>query len=66
MGIFVSKSCSKLTVRNQLIFNTFEYIDLEILSKNKVMRLITVYRPPTIGAKRKRNLLRNLETIWIP
>ena len=33
VGIFVSKSVSKVTVRNQLIFNTFEYIDLEILSK---------------------------------
>ena len=29
------------------------YIDLEILSKNKVIRLITVYRPPTISGKRK-------------
>ena len=42
-----------MTVRNQLIFNTFEYIDLEILNKNKVMRLITAYRPPTIDGKRK-------------
>ena len=53
VGIFVSKSFSRVTVRNQLIFNTFEYIDLEILSKNKVIRLITVYRPPTISGKRK-------------
>ena len=53
VGIFVSKSVSRVTVRNQLIFNTFEYIDLEILSKNKVIRLITVYRLPTIGGKRK-------------
>ena len=53
MGIFVSKSFSKVTVRNQVIFNTFEYIDLEILSKNKVIRLITLYRPPTIDGKRK-------------
>ena len=30
VGIFVSKSFSRVTVRNQLIFNTFEYIDLEI------------------------------------
>ena len=53
VGIFVSKSFSRVTVRNRLIFNTFEYIDLEILSKNKVIRLITVYRLPTIGGKRK-------------
>ena len=53
VGIFVSKSFFKVTVRNQLIFNTFEYIDLEILSKNKVMRLITVYRPPKLDGKRK-------------
>ena len=52
-GMFVLKSFSKVTVRNQYIFNTFEYIDLEILSKNKVMRLITLYRPATIDGKRK-------------
>ena len=40
-------------MRNQLILNAFGYIDLEILSKNKVIRLITVYKPPTIGGKRK-------------
>ena len=52
-GVFVSKSFSKVTVRNQVIFNTFEYIDLEILNKNKVIRLITLYRLPTIDGKRK-------------
>ena len=46
-------SQNHLIFNNQLIFNTFEYIDLEILSKNKVIRLITVYRPSTIGGKRK-------------
>ena len=51
MGVFVSKSFSKVTVRNQVIFNTFEYMDLEILSKNKVIRLITLYRPPAIDGK---------------
>ena len=64
VGIFVSKSFSRVTVRNQLIFNTFEYIDLEILSKNKVIRLITVYRPPTISGKRKEKEFGNyLDTI---
>ena len=53
MGVFVTKSFSKVTVGNQVIFNTFEYMDLEILSKNKVIRLITLYRPPTIDGKRK-------------
>ena len=53
VGVFVSKSFFIVTVRNQVIFNTFEYIDLEILSKNKVIRLITLYRPPTIDGKRK-------------
>ena len=53
VGVFVSKSFSKVTGRNQVIFDTFEYIDLEILSKNKVIRLITLYRPPTIDGKRK-------------
>ena len=53
VDVFVSRSFSKVTVRNQLIFNTFEYIDLEILSKNKVIRLSTLYRPPTIDGKRK-------------
>ena len=42
-----------MTVRNQAICNTFEYINLEILSKNKVIRLIALYRPPTIDGKRK-------------
>ena len=42
-----------MTVRNQVIFNTFEYMDLKILNKNKVIRLITLYRPPTIDGKRK-------------
>ena len=75
VGIFVSKSFSRVTVRNQLIFNTFEYIDLEILSKNKVIRLITVYRLPTIGGKRKEkefieefgnylDTINNLRTLW--
>ena len=53
VDVFVSRSFSKVTVRNQVIFNTFEYIDLEILSKNKVIRLSTLYRPPTIDGKRK-------------
>ena len=53
MGVFVSKSFSKGTVRNQVLFNTFEYMDLEILSKNKVIRLIALYRPPTIDGKQK-------------
>ena len=42
VGVFVSKSFSRVTVRSQIIFNTFEYIDLEILSKNKVISLITL------------------------
>ena len=53
VDVFVSKSFSKVAVRNQVIFNTFEYMDLEILSKNKVIRLITLYRLPTIDGKRK-------------
>ena len=53
VGIFVSKLFSKVTVRNQVIFNTFEYMHLNILNKNKVIRLITLYRPPTIDGKRK-------------
>ena len=51
--VFVSKSFSKVTVRNQVIFDTFEYINLEILSKNEVIRLITLYRPPTVDVERK-------------
>ena len=53
VGVFVSESFPKVTVRNQVIFDTFEYMDLEIPSKNKVIRLITLYRPPTIDGKGK-------------
>ena len=53
VGVYISISFSKVTVRNQVIFNTFEYVDLEILSKNNVIKLITLYRPPTIDGKRK-------------
>ena len=68
VGVFVSKSLSKVTVKKRLIFNTFEYIDLEILSKNKVMRRIAVQyidHQQLVERGKKRNLLRNLETIWI-
>ena len=63
-------------MRNQVIFDTFEYLDLEILSKNKVIRLITLYRLPTVDGKREQkefieefgnylNTINNLRTTFI-
>ena len=48
-------------------------MDLEILSKNKVIRLITLYRLPTIDGKRKEkefienylDTINNLRTTFI-
>ena len=33
VGDFVSNLFSKVTIRSQVLFDTFEYMDLEILSK---------------------------------
>ena len=55
VGVIVTKSFSKVTVKNQMMFETFEHINLEILNKKNIINLTIVYRPPTISGKRKEN-----------
>ena len=55
VGIIVTKSFSKVKVKNQTTFETFEHINLEILNKKNIINLTIVYRPPTISGKRKEN-----------
>ena len=52
VGAVVSKSFSSVTIKNELVFESFEYIDLELKRKNKVLEVILLYRPPN-SSKRK-------------
>ena len=52
VGILVSKSFSRVTIKNVRIFETFEYIDLELIRDNKVLEIITLYRPPRSNIKK--------------
>ena len=36
-----------------MIYETFEYIDIEILSNNKIIRIVALYRPPSNNTKKK-------------
>ena len=54
VGLVVSKSFSKINIKNQLTFQTFEHMNVEILNNNnKVINLTILYRPPTINGKKK-------------
>ena len=46
VGIFITKSFSRVTLNNQNKFNSFEHIDCTVGIKNKNLRIITLYRPP--------------------
>ena len=52
VGAVVSKCFSGVTIKNEIVFESFEYIDLELKRKNKVLEVILLYRPPN-SSKRK-------------
>ena len=52
VGAFVSKSFTSVTIKDELMFESFEYIDLELKMKNKVLEVILIYKPPD-SSKRK-------------
>ena len=60
VGILISKSFSKVILRNQLYFETFEYIDLEISFNNKNLRIIAIYKPPDRSEKKFLDEFENL------
>ena len=52
VGAVVSKSFSSVSIKNEVSFESFEYIDLELKRKNRVFEVILLYRPPD-SSKRK-------------
>ena len=52
VGAVISKSFSSIIIRNELLFESFEYINLELKRKNKILEVILLYRPPN-SSKRK-------------
>ena len=52
VGVFVSKTFSRVTVKNNIVFETFEYMDLELIRNNKVLEIIIIYRPPDTNKKK--------------
>ena len=47
VGIFISKTFTKVQLMNITNFNSFEYIDTKVTLHNKNIRIITIYRPPS-------------------
>ena len=46
VGVFVSKTFTKVSIKNEMIFETFEYIYLQLTRNNRVIKIISLYRPP--------------------
>ena len=60
VGIFIKKSFTKLQTINIENYSSFEYMDTKIISGNKNVRLIVVYRPPN---KSKRIFLEEINDL---
>ena len=52
VGAFVSKTFSKVSIKNDMIFESFEYIYLELIRNNKGLEVIILYRPPNSNRKK--------------
>ena len=52
VGAVVSKKFSRVKIKNEVIFESFEYMDMELVNNNKVLEIIVIYRPPK-SSKRK-------------
>ena len=46
VGVFLSKSFKKVTVKKCKEVNSFEYIDMDASLRNLNIRIIVIYRPP--------------------
>ena len=60
VGAFVSKNFSKITIKNERMFESFEYITLELNKSNKIAEVVLLYRPPNSS---KRKFLEEFETL---
>ena len=52
VGVLVSKTFTNVSIKNEITFETFEYIYLQLTRNSKVLKIISLYRPPRSNMKK--------------